>query len=134
MNAAAVDTTLLIDLQHERRPRSRARGAEAFLRANAHMELFVPCVVLGEYLEGFDDPESTEAQALVAPLQVLDIDAAVARLYGKTARQLRTRGELIGANDLWIACTAQAAGLPIVTRNVEHFRRVPGLQVLTYAP
>jgi tRNA(fMet)-specific endonuclease VapC len=134
MNAAAVDATLLIDLQRERRPRARSRGAEAFLRANAGMELFVPCVALGEYLEGFDDPDSAEAQALVAPLQVLDITAAVARLYAMTARHLRMRGELIGANDLWIACTAQAAGLPVLTRNVEHFRRVPDLQVLTYAP
>jgi predicted nucleic acid-binding protein len=39
---------------------------------------------------------------------------------------------LIGANDLWIAATGLAYRLPIVTRNVEHYRRVPNLRVITY--
>jgi predicted nucleic acid-binding protein len=48
------------------------------------------------------------------------------------ARGLRDAGRLIGTNDLWIACTAKAAEVPIVTRNVEHFRRVPDLEVIDY--
>jgi len=39
---------------------------------------------------------------------------------------------LIGANDLWIAATGVAYRMPIVTRNVEHYGRVPDLQVVTY--
>jgi predicted nucleic acid-binding protein len=39
---------------------------------------------------------------------------------------------LIGANDLWIAATGLAYRMPIVTRNVELYRRVPNLQVITY--
>jgi tRNA(fMet)-specific endonuclease VapC len=39
---------------------------------------------------------------------------------------------LIGTNDLWIGCTARAANLPLVTRNTEHFSRIPGLQVVAY--
>jgi predicted nucleic acid-binding protein len=36
------------------------------------------------------------------------------------------------ANDLWIAATALANGMPVVTRNVKHFQRVPGLSVISY--
>jgi len=39
---------------------------------------------------------------------------------------------LIAANDLWIAATALAYRLPVVTRNVAHYERVPGLDVLAY--
>jgi predicted nucleic acid-binding protein len=39
---------------------------------------------------------------------------------------------LIGSNDLWIAATALAYGMPVVTHNVEHYRRVPGLEVMAY--
>ena len=95
--------------------------------------MLLPAVALGEYLEGFRDPDSAEARALVSPLRVLDVTADVSRLYATIARFLRETGHIIGTNDLWIACTARAARIPIVTRNVEHFQRVPDLAVVGYA-
>ena len=43
------------------------------------------------------------------------------------------RSRLIGGNDLWIAATALVYRMPVVTRNVRHYRRVPALQVVDYA-
>lgn len=63
---------------------------------------------------------------------MIDVTASVALLYAVTVRRLRRTGKLIGTNDLWIGCTAKAAGLPIATRNAEHFRRIPDLVVLDY--
>lgn len=45
---------------------------------------------------------------------------------------MRDNGNLIGAHDLWIAATGLAYEMPVVTRNVEHFRSVPGLEVESY--
>jgi predicted nucleic acid-binding protein len=132
VDRVALDTSFLIDLQNEHRGRGAPRGAIAFLRARQSCELLLPSVALGEYLEGFPDPDSEAAQALVSPLRVLDVTADVARVYASVARLLRDAGKLIGANDLWIACTAKAAAVPIVTRNAEHFRRVPELDVVSY--
>jgi predicted nucleic acid-binding protein len=123
----------LIDLQNERRPRGPTRGALRFLRARPEARLVLPSVALGEYLEGFEDPHSDEAQALVGGLDVLDVTREVAALFASVARSLRASGRLIGTNDLWIACTARAADVPIATRNVEHFERVAGLEVVGYA-
>jgi tRNA(fMet)-specific endonuclease VapC len=133
MDRVALDTSFLIDLQNERRSRGSPRGALEFLRSNLRTEIFLPSVALGEYLEGFEDPDSDEARALVEPLQTLPVTGDVAKLYATTARALRSKGRLIGTNDLWIACTAKASDLPIATRNVEHFRRVSGLAVIRYA-
>ena len=133
MERLALDTSFLIDLQNERRARGKVRGATAFLEAHQSTRLLLPSVALGEYLEGFDDPESEAAQALVAHLDVLPVTTAVAHLYARAARSLRAAGRLIGTNDLWIACTASAASVPIVTRNVAHFQRVPELRVLGYS-
>lgn len=133
MDRLALDTSFLIDLQNERRERGPPRGAIASLRAHPDAQLLLPSIALGEYLEGFNDPWSDEAQALVAGLDVLDVTPDVAALYASVGRSLREAGRLIGSNDLWIACTAKTAGVPIATRNVEHFERVPGLEVVGYA-
>lgn len=132
MDRVALDTSFLIDLQNERRGRGSPRGAIAFLRAHPETHLLLPSVALGEYLEGFRDPRSNEAQALVARLDVLEVSREAAVIYASVARSLREAGRLIGTNDLWIACTAKAAGVPIATRNAEHFERVPGLEVVGY--
>lgn len=132
MDRVALDTSFLVDLQNERRRRGSPRGAIAMLREHQDVQLLLPSVALGEYLEGFSDPDSDEARALVGGLNVIDVTHEVAALYASAARSLRESGQLIGSNDLWIACTARTAGVPIATRNVEHFRRVPGLEVVNY--
>lgn len=133
MDRVALDTSFLIDLQNERRGRGSPRGAMAMLRANQSAQLLLPSVALGEYLEGFNDPHSVEARVLVDRLDVIDVTGVVASLYASVTRSLRDAGRLIGSNDLWIACTAKAAAAPIATSNVEHFARVPGLEVVRYA-
>jgi tRNA(fMet)-specific endonuclease VapC len=133
MERVALDTTFLIDLQNEHRARGKAHGATAFLQNHQTAELLLPSVALGEYLEGFANPDSDKAQELVSLLRILPVTREVARTYAATARALRARGKLIGTNDLWIACTAKTANLPLVTRNADHFKRVSGLVVVDYA-
>ncbi len=38
----------------------------------------------------------------------------------------------MGDNDLWIAATALAEDLPLVTRDARHLGRVAGLRLLSY--
>lgn len=133
MERVALDTTFLIDLQREHAHPRRPRGALAYLRAHPTTSLAIPAVALGEYLEGFDVPDGPLAQTLVRSLEVLSIDARAAVRYARISRALRASGRAIGANDLWIGVTALAAGLPLLTSNVEDFRRIPELHVLSYA-
>ncbi len=83
-----------------------------------------------------DDTEplrSREAwERLFHRFDVLVPDQEVAWRYGRLYRELQERGSPIGANDLWIAATALVHELPLVTRNLDGFGRVPDLEVVRY--
>lgn len=128
----AVDTSFLIDLQRERLRADDAGPAHGFLASDPDVELHVPTVVLGEFAEGFADPDHPILR-LVRELHVLlPADEETALVYGRITRALRAAGTLIGTNDLWIAATSLRHGLPLATANVADFRRVEGLEIVAY--
>lgn len=73
-----------------------------------------------------------DAAALAAFLpyvKVLDFTGGAATHYAGIRADLKTRGALIGANDLLIAAHARAAGLTLVTNNTDEFGRVRDLVI-----
>ena len=73
-----------------------------------------------------------DVQAGLHLFTVVEIDESIAWTASRVARELKPMGAHIGDNDIWIAATALAYGLPLVSRNVRHFTRVTNLQVVTY--
>ncbi len=71
-------------------------------------------------------------EAFVAPFYVLPVTPDVCWEYGRAFRYFKDNGRVIGGNDLWIAATALAYRMPVLTRNTAHFRRVPNVDVRTY--
>ena len=59
----------------------------------------------------------------------LPFDDDAASQYGSIRAQLKREGRPIGANDLMIASIVLAADVKLVTRNLDEFRRVPGLPI-----
>ena len=68
-------------------------------------------------------------KTLLPNLPVLPFDTEAARRYGQTRSELELKGTPIGDADLRIAAIALARGLIVITGNINHFRRVPGLPV-----
>ncbi len=68
-------------------------------------------------------------ETLLPNLPVLPFDASAARRYGEVRAELERRGTLIGDADLRIASIALTHVLTVVTANVRHFQKVPGLAV-----
>ena len=97
----------------------------------------VSIVVLGE-LEFGAQRSNRSAQSFASirdfagSVQVADLDAEVARQYGRLRAHLRSIGRPIGPNDFWIAAHALARDVPLVTHNLAEFGRVPGLSVETW--
>lgn len=63
---------------------------------------------------------------------VVAADQAVMRKAGRLSGELISDGEQIDREDCVIAATALVEDEPVVTRNVDHFERVPGLAVESY--
>jgi tRNA(fMet)-specific endonuclease VapC len=59
--------------------------------------------------------------------EVLDFPNEACNHYARIRADLKKRGTLIGANDLFIAAHARSLGLILVTNNTREFARVPDL-------
>lgn len=130
MDALIFDTTFLIDFQRERK--SGTGKAHTFLRVCAESLAFLPVTAYGEFAEGFESLGDPNFLHVVDSFEILPVTESVAGIYAELARKLRGNGNLIGSNDLWIAAIAVEKRLPLVTRNLEHFSRIPGLEVRSY--
>ena len=130
MESLIFDTTFLIDFQRERK--RGADRAHRFIEQNAEAYAYLPIVAYGEYAEGFESLSDPAFVSVVESYEILDINRGVAEAYAALARALRQQGQLIGANDLWIAATAVYHESPLVSRNLEHFSRVPGIRLAAY--
>lgn len=129
--ALILETTFLIDLEREER-RAKPGPAVAFLEGHPDTRLYLPFIVAGELAAGLAMRERSRWEAFLSPLFVLNSTPDVCWHFGRAFRHLHDTGALIGTNDLWIAATALAYDLPVLTRNVEHSRHTPGVEVQAY--
>jgi predicted nucleic acid-binding protein len=123
------DSTFLIHASGQRGRKQQA-AAEEFLRAHLDAPLYTSRVCWAEFAEGCGAP--ADVHAALHLFAVVEIDENVAWFASRLARELKAAGASIGDNDIWIASTALAHGLPLVSRNLRHFSRVSNLEVLTY--
>jgi len=70
-------------------------------------------------------------EVLLPALQVLSFDAKAARQFGELKAQLESQGTPLADADLQIASIALAEGHELVTGNLRHFSRIPGLRINT---
>ena len=62
-------------------------------------------------------------------MEVLALSDRATGHYAEIRADLKKRGALIGANDLFIAAHARSLGLTLVTNNSAEFKRVKGLAI-----
>ena len=65
--------------------------------------------------------------AFLGYVEVLDFPDQACEHYASIRAELKTRGTMIGANDLFIAAHARSLGLTLVTNNTREFGRVRNL-------
>jgi len=126
---ALIDSDVLIDVLKGRQ--SAAAWIAEYSRDNL---LITSSVNVFELARGWDSDRATEAgMALLREFIILPLDTRAALEAAMIDTELQQRGTPLDAGDLLIAGMARANGLAITTRNVRHFGRIEGLEVVTPA-
>lgn len=104
------------------------------LQATPVGETCISVITRAELLYGVavSPKRAHDAAALAAFLpfvDVLDFTSDAATHYADIRADLKTRGAMIGANDLLIAAHARATALTLVTNNTDEFQRVRDLSL-----
>jgi len=104
------------------------------LQAVAVKDVCMSMITKAELLYGVEvsPRRAQDAAALAAFLPyvgALEFTDDAALHYAEIRADLKTRGALIGANDLFIAAHARALKLVLVTNNVTELRRVADLKL-----
>jgi predicted nucleic acid-binding protein len=92
-------------------------------------------VVVGELFKGAYRSQRRDhllrviEEEVLPRFTVLAYDADVARVYGRTRADLEAAGLVVAEADLQIGATALHYDLTVVTGNVRHFARIPGIRV-----
>jgi tRNA(fMet)-specific endonuclease VapC len=108
---------------------------EVVARIVAHRpsELCVSAITIAELRFGADKRKSNKLHAkidtLIVTMEVVPFDEVCARHFGVIVSTLAKEGTPIGDLDTMIAASAIAVEATLVTRNVQHFKRVRGLRV-----
>jgi tRNA(fMet)-specific endonuclease VapC len=126
-----IDTNFVISMEREAKKPGTGR-AKAFLEKHVGEQFVMPFTVAGELACGRSAADKQTWKQLCRPFALLPWTSDVLWQYGELYRHLQSGGRLIGTNDLWIAATALVHDMPLVTNNVDEFKRVPGLVVLEY--
>lgn len=128
-----LDTSLLVDLlRGDAKAQSRVQEFE-----QGGNLLWLPTPALFELWEGVEradrpDEERRRIEDILRHYTVLPFEAAHAQRAGTVSGALVRRGEMLDPIDVQIAGIALEERRPVLTRNVDHFRRIGGLQVETY--
>lgn len=97
-------------------------------------EIRLVWIVRAEFLRGavMAGHDSSRVNEFLSRHKTLWPDEGTLALYVQIYTTLARTNQMIGPHDLWIAATALQHQMPLLTQNVNEFRRVSGLQMVDY--
>ena len=72
-----------------------------------------------------------QTEGFFGQLEVVDFDYGSSVEAGRVLADLRKRGEPIEIRDLFVGSICKVSRMPLITRNLKHYRRIRGLKILT---
>lgn len=125
-----IDTSIFIESEKGR------LDLDANIEQRRGEDFFMSVITASELLHGihrasanYRDSRMVTIERWISRFSLIDIDLPIAREHAKIHSDLRSKGQNIGAHDLWLAATCIDRGLKIVTANVKEFGRIEDLQV-----
>lgn len=124
-----LDTTFLADFQ---RGLEAAKNKIFGIRGETLLVSSVSIAELSSGMKNYSEEQKNRARIALESLTIIPVTFELAWSAGQIASHLKKEGLEIGLPDCIIAATALSLNHSVLTRNVEHFKRVIGLRVETY--
>ena len=128
-----LDTSTCVDLLREQAagvPGAATRKLTSLGDARISLSLFTLCELeSGAASSASPRHERERIRLLAARRSIVAPDERFVRLFGEAKASLRKAGTPVPVMDLLIGVSALQAGEPLLTRDPEHFRKIPGLAV-----
>ena len=124
-----VDTDIIIYWLKNKYPqidhKIRAAGSDKiFISSLTIAELFY-----GAYNSSNPPPNLKLVNELVFDINIIGFDPKASKQFGAIKAELKQTGKLINDSDLFIAATALANSMILVTNNEKHFKRIKNLRI-----
>jgi len=112
------------------------RGKHRLSEAKVAAGMAVSIITVGELLYGAH--KSVQPQKSLQTvnnfltdlsIKVLNLNQEIVNDYAKTKAQLEREGQRLDEFDLLIASTAKIHSLTLLTDNLKHFQRIPGIKI-----
>jgi predicted nucleic acid-binding protein len=130
------DTSFCIDLLREQR-RGQTGPAALKLESLGGKPLLISLFVLCELRAGAEmssNPrrEISSVVRLIEGFDIISPTPPFAVLYGEIVATLLRNGTPVPRMDVLLGVMAKSFGMPVLTRNVSHFAKIPGLVIEGY--
>lgn len=128
-----LDTSFLVDVMNgDRSALAKVDEIEA-----DSVEQVVPAMTLQELYIGvgasdWPERERRKIASVVEARPIFPTSAEIARKAGRIDGELRKNGQRINVGDATIGATGIVRDEPVLTGDLEHFERIPGLDVVGY--
>lgn len=130
-NRVAIDTDILIDLLRNKTKvvnslsEMETKGYSLATTTINAFELFY-----GAYKSKKCEKNLASTKTLLKRLIILKMELASAQNAGRIYTELETEGQPIGLRDVIIGAIALTKGYSLATRNLEHFQKIKGLNLI----
>jgi tRNA(fMet)-specific endonuclease VapC len=112
--------------------RGNPKVLSKFKSLHKDIALYTTIITIAELLYGayrLPNPQERlkEVDAFQGDIEILELDLAAAKVYGRLKADLAQKGEILADNDLFIASITLSRDLVLVTHNSQHYERILGL-------
>ena len=133
-----LDSSAVIAAERKKQPIPEFIGA--IFHAHGSLDLSLSPVTVAELVHGIYRSKTPEAgqrrrqyiEELVSLVPVHPVTNRTGWLVGQIEGQEAAKGNMLPFNDLMIAAAAIEQGYAVLTGNVRHFQKIPGLSVVSF--
>jgi tRNA(fMet)-specific endonuclease VapC len=130
VNALLVDTNIISYANNEhslwRVYQPLLEGSQLFVAAQTIAEL-----QFGAFKKGWGEKRLRRLEVVLSPYIIIHTNESICTEWAKIRHEAESLGRSMGTADIWIAATARAYGLALVTHNSQDFDFLQRLRLIS---